>query len=87
MKSWGANLASEKKQRSLMAVELINLQVEAESIPFSFNLKRGGQELRPAPLAYATDLRSILFHLLNEKERLNINIPSTCNYDDKTLLL
>ncbi len=33
-----------------MAVELFNLQVEAESIPCSFNLKRGGQEVRPAPL-------------------------------------
>ena len=56
MKAWGAKLSSESKQRQLMVEELQNLHVEAESIPFSFNLKRGGQELRPAPLAYVDDL-------------------------------
>ena len=69
MKAWGAKLSSESKQRQLMVEELQNLHVEAESIPFSFNLKRGGQELRPAPLAYVDDLRSVIFHLLDEKQR------------------
>ena len=69
MKSWGANLASEGKQRSLMKDQLSELPVECESVPFAFNLKHGGQELRPAPLAYVNDLKSLLFHLLDEKRR------------------
>uniref|UniRef100_A0A1X7UTE9 Uncharacterized protein n=1 Tax=Amphimedon queenslandica TaxID=400682 RepID=A0A1X7UTE9_AMPQE len=71
MKSWGANMASEGKQRSLMKSQLSELPVEGESVPFAFNLKRGGYELCPAPLAYANDLQSMLFHLLEEKQRLN----------------
>lgn len=68
MKSWGANLASEGKQRSLMKSQLSELEVEGESVPFAFNLKRGGHELRPAPIAYMNDLQSMLFHLLEEKQ-------------------
>ncbi len=75
MKAWGANLSSECKQRQLMVHDLKNLNVEAESIPFCFNTRKGVQELRPAPLAYVDDLKSLLFHLLNEKERYNL-IPS-----------
>ena len=62
MKSWGINIASEAKQRSLMK--------DQQSVPFAFNLKRGGQELRPAPLAYIDNLKSMIFHLLDEKQRL-----------------
>ena len=69
MKSWGTNMASEGKQRALMEEQLSELSVEGESIPFSFNLKRGGQELRPAPLAYVNSLKAMLFHLLDEKQR------------------
>lgn len=70
MKSWGANLPSEGQQRSLMKNQLSKLPVDGESVPFAFNLKRGGQELRPAPLAYVHDLKSMVFHLLDEKQRL-----------------
>ena len=69
MKSWGANLASEGKQRSMMKSQLSVLEVEGESVPFAFNLKHGGHELRPAPIAYVNDLQSMLFHLLEEKQR------------------
>lgn len=70
MKASGADIASEGKQRALMTTQLTEIQVEAESVPFCFNTKRAGQELRPAPLAYVTDLKSMVFHLLNEKSRL-----------------
>ena len=53
-----------------MKGQLTELLVKSESVPFAFNLKRGGQELRPAPLAFVDDLKSMLFHLLDEKRRL-----------------
>lgn len=69
MKSWGANLPSEGQQRSVMKSQLSKLPVESEAVPFAFNLKHGGQELQPAPLAYVPDIKSLIFHLLDEKQR------------------
>ena len=71
MKSWGANMASEGKQRALMKNLLSELIVRGESVPFSFSLKGGGHELRPAPLAFVDNLKAMLFHLLEEKQRLD----------------
>ncbi len=62
-------MASESRQRQLMKTQLEDIDIEAESVPFSFNTKKGYPELRPAPIAYAKDLKSIVYHLLNEKER------------------
>ena len=76
MKSWGITIASERKQKSLMKADLEEMTVEAESVPFSFNMKHGGQELRPVPLAYVTDLKCIIFHLLEEKDRLNYKVTT-----------
>lgn len=59
-------IASEKKQRERMNNDLQNIQM---AIPFSFTTKRGGQEIRLAPLACVTDLISVIFHLLDERER------------------
>ena len=69
MKSWRVDFASEKKQRELMKADLEKIAVEAESVPFAFSTKRNGQELRPAAVAYVTNLKSLLFHLLDEKDR------------------
>ena len=52
-----------------MKTDLQNIQITAEAIPFSFPTKRGGQEIRLAPLACVTDLTSVIFHLLDERER------------------
>ena len=49
---------------------MLSIPVAAENVPFSFDLKHGGQELRPAPLAYITNLPDTIFHLLDEKKRL-----------------
>ena len=70
MKSWEISAASEQKQRAMMKADLENMSVEAEGVPFSFNIKRGRRELRPAPLAYISDFKSLVFHLLEEKDRL-----------------
>jgi hypothetical protein len=72
MKSWSINVAGERKQRQLMKQDLEKIPVEAENVPFAFSTrcKQIGQELRPAPLAFISDLKSLIFHLLEEKDRL-----------------
>jgi hypothetical protein len=69
MKAWGAEIASEGRQRSLMKEQLENVAVKAETVPFTFEKKHGGQELRPAPIAYIDDLKALVFHLLDEHQR------------------
>ena len=70
MKSWGVSIASENKQHTILKAQLSEMDIHAESVPLSFKAKSGGQELRPAPFAFVNDLKSTLFHLLEEKERL-----------------
>ena len=62
-------MSSEKKQRESMKKDLEAVKVTAESIPFSFLTRHGSQEIRPAPLACVTDFASVVFHLLEEKNR------------------
>lgn len=69
LKAWGADLASEKKQRDLMKTQLADIHVHAEAVPFSFQLKRGAYELRPAPLAFVESLKHVVFYLLEENDR------------------
>ena len=76
-KSWSIDIDSERKQRTLMKADLEKIAIKAESVPFLFNTKHGAQELRPAPLAYATDLKCLIFHLLDEKDRFNNNTVYT----------
>lgn len=53
-----------------MKEQLSEIEVEAEAIPFSFELRRSKEhELRPAPIGYIVDLKSLVFHLLNENDR------------------
>ena len=73
MKTWNINIASERKQRELMKRDLQDMKIRAEAVPFSFNVKRG-QEIRLAPMACVVDLQNVIFHLLNEKERLVSNM-------------
>ena len=57
MKTWGIQIASERRMR-LVATELsIDNNVVAENALFSFPLKSGGEELRPAPIAYLPHLK------------------------------
>ena len=68
-------VASEGKQRERMKTDLQDIQISAEAIPFSFPVKRG-QEIRLAPLACVTDLTSVIFHLLDERERCSNQLCS-----------
>ena len=52
-----------------MKKELNKMEIKSESATFSFDLKHGGQELRPAPIAYVPDLKEFTFHLLDEHAR------------------
>ena len=55
-----------KRNRELVKADLEKI---AESVPFAFSTKRNVQELRPAAIAYVTNLRSLLFRLLDDKDR------------------
>uniref|UniRef100_A0A1X7UE06 Uncharacterized protein n=1 Tax=Amphimedon queenslandica TaxID=400682 RepID=A0A1X7UE06_AMPQE len=68
MKSWGLSIASEQKQRRALKTMLMEMEIQGESIPFSFRTRSGGQELRLAPFAFVNNLKSTLFHLLEEKQ-------------------
>ena len=69
MKAWNIDVASERKQREIMKEDLLEIQIRGEAVPFSFSTKCGIQEIQPAPFACVVDLNSVVFHLLDEKER------------------
>jgi hypothetical protein len=55
MKSWGVAIAGEKKMRTISA-QIVGENLKAEAVPLSFRLKDGGEEIRPAPMAYIPNL-------------------------------
>ncbi len=71
LKACGIVIPSEKKQR-LLSHELLGDNLEAEAAPFSFPLKHGGEDIRPAPLVYVTDLAAKVLQLLEQNERYRI---------------
>lgn len=40
-----------------MNAQLADIDVESEAIPFSFEIKSGGHEIRPAVMGFVSDLR------------------------------
>ena len=69
MKSWGVSIASEQKLRKVAQDQLEPISITAESVLFSFSLKRGGEEMRPAPLSYTMDVCSLVLQKLDENHR------------------
>uniref|UniRef100_A0A1X7TX35 Uncharacterized protein n=1 Tax=Amphimedon queenslandica TaxID=400682 RepID=A0A1X7TX35_AMPQE len=69
-RTWSINMSSEKKQREAMKKDLEAVKITAESVPFSFLTRHDCQEIHLAPLACVTDFASVVFHLLEEKNRL-----------------
>ncbi len=69
MKSWGISIASERKTRAL-AKTRVTTQVVVEAVPFTFSLKRGGEEVRAAPLVYIPHLEDKIWELLDQNKRL-----------------
>ena len=53
-----------------MNAQLAAIDVEFEAIPFSFEMKSGGHELRPAVMVLVIDLKALIFHTQNENDRL-----------------
>ena len=66
-----------------MKTQLSEIDVEAEAVPFSFELKKGGRELWPSPMGYVSDFKSLVFHLLEENDRFD----SYCQYSVCTSLI
>lgn len=61
-------IPSEKQQRKL-SHEVLGDNLESEAAPFAFQLKHGGEDLRPAPLVYVPDLVTKIFQHLEQNER------------------
>ena len=53
------------------AKELIGDNICAEMVPFSFNHKDGGEEIRPAPMAYIPNLWEKIEDLLEQNNDNN----------------
>lgn len=64
----GMILPSERKLRKL-SQDLLVTDLKSDLAPFSFGLKYGGEDLRPAPLVYVEDLVSFTYHLLDQNAR------------------
>lgn len=63
-------MPSERKLRKLSQELLVN-DLESEMAPFSYGLKHGGEDLRPAPLVYVVDLVAFIHHLLEQNSWYN----------------
>ncbi len=48
---------------------MISTEILAEAAPFSFPLKNGGEEIKPAPMAYNPHLVAKVEELLEQNER------------------
>ena len=67
MKSWGVAIAGEKKMRAV-SNQIVGENLKAEAVPLSFRLKDGGEEIRPAPMAYIPNLWQKIEDMLNESD-------------------
>ena len=61
-------IPSEKRLRQL-SDDILGNHLESGTAPFTFTLKHGGEDLRPAPLVYVPDLRALVFQYLDQNER------------------
>lgn len=52
----GIRIGSEKQQRRL-SKEIVSVEIQAETAPFTFSLKRGGEEVRASAIAYLPCLK------------------------------
>ena len=77
----GIIIPSERKLWKL-SQELLVDDLESELAPFSFSLKYGGEDLRPAPLVYVADLVAFILHLLDQNARYcthSVHMPRMCH--------
>ena len=64
-KEVGIQIESERKMRNASQL-LVSTEILCEAVPFSFPMKRGGEELRPAPLAYVSHIVTKVQELLEQ---------------------
>ena len=64
----GVRIGSERKMRTVVQ-GVVGTNLASEALPFSFPLKRGGEEMLPAPLSHVSDLSEKMFPLLEQNER------------------
>jgi len=78
LKVWGVEIESERKQR-MVCDTLVTTEIVAEAAPFSFALKRGGEEIRSAPIAYIQHIAVKVMELLDQSHRyLILVLARTC---------
>ena len=51
------------------ARQIVGDGYKAENVPFSFNLKEGGEEMRLAPYAYVTSLWDKIEAMLDQNDK------------------
>ena len=51
-----------------VSAELVGENLEAETVPLTFRLKDGGEDIRPAPIAYAPNLWMKVEDMLNNSD-------------------
>ena len=67
MKMWGISIAPEGRMRK-EAEDLIGDDVCAEKVPFSFSHKDGGEEIKPAAMAYIPNLWEKIQQMLERND-------------------
>ncbi len=53
----------------MVAKTLLGDNLDAESVPLSFNLKKGGEELRAAAYCFVPNLVQRVIDMLDEKDK------------------
>ena len=70
---WGISLGSEKKQR-IVAGKLLEKNLEAEGVPLTFPLKKGGgEEVRTTAFCYVPNLTSKVLTMVEEKQKRDLS--------------
>ena len=67
MKAWDIQIGSEPKMRK-EATALVGHDLVAELVPFTFPQKSGGEEIKPAALAYIPNLWDKIEDLLQQND-------------------
>ena len=68
LKACGVHLASENHLRDVSKRQL-GTNLAGEAAPFSFAVRSGGEDLRPAPFVFIPDLIAKVVQLLEQNKR------------------
>ena len=68
LSEWNVSIASERKLRK-RANAIVTTNLKGESVPLTFSLKSGGEEIRAAPLVFIPELKEKVFQLLHSNSK------------------